>query len=156
MAVASALAIHEIPVARLLEEGKSLFCEHWKEVAENRDAQQFKLDEDAYVAMDRRGELLVLAIYDCDRLIGYSVCRLGTHLRDTDMLCCVSDAIYLAPAYRSTGMGAWLKRETETQARMRGANCMQWHAMKGSELDKQFAKNPRYIAQDVTYTRRLV
>lgn len=156
MVTASALEIRETTVDHLLREGQILFREHWREVGENRDARQLKLDELRYLALEQSGNLLLLAAYDDESIVGYSVALLaGPHIHDLDMAPCSSDALFVTKPYRGYGIGGRLMRETERLGKEVGCTCMLWHAMKGSELDLRLEASHRYTAQDVIYTRTL-
>jgi GNAT superfamily N-acetyltransferase len=155
-ATASVLAIREVSVDDILTAGQVLFVQHWREVAANRDAQHLRLDELRYRALDQQGAIFCLGAYDGDVLVGYSIALMsGPHLHDVEMWPCVSDAIYVAEAYRNKGLGARLMADTEKQAKVFGATLMVWHAMAGSDLDERLSQSTRYIAQDVSYTRKL-
>jgi GNAT superfamily N-acetyltransferase len=155
MAIATALDVREISVDRLLSEGQALFQEHWEEVGENRDSTQLKLDEARLRELGEKDILFVIGAYEETTLIGYCVCLIDTHLHDTDMTRCMCDALFVTKDYRGMRIGARLMRWVEVHAEVRGANIMQWHAMKGSELDRRLSESATYLAQDVTYTRRI-
>ena len=155
MPTSAALEIRQVSVDRILVDGAVMFQDHWAEVAQNRDVRRFGLDELRLRAMEQNGDLFVLAAYEGETLIGYSVCLIGNHLHDVNTLYAKSDALFVHKSHRRQGVGGRLVVATEREAKKRGASVMIWHAMVDTELDTRLASSRRYIAQDVTYTRRL-
>lgn len=86
---------------------------HWEELANNKDIRVLDVDMDAYVTLNRLGNIRVLTVRDDGKLIGYASFVIGNNLHYKTWKYAISDVYYLDPAYRKTGMGLSMFTEVE-------------------------------------------
>ena len=91
---------------------------------------------EAYRALENTGALLAIVVYAGAEIAGYATAFIGGHLHHAGLRYAHSDALYVAPAHRRSGLGLSLIRETERVARDKGARLMLWHAKPGTALEK--------------------
>lgn len=145
--------IRVIPVAQGLA-ATALLEEHWQEVALNKDLMRLKPLPKVYEALEASGKLLSLGAFVGDELVGYSATLVVPHLHYGDLIYANNDVLFLAARHRHSSLGLRLIRETERQAKLRGARLMCWHAKPGSALDALLARKG-YAVQDIIYSKEL-
>lgn len=127
---------------------------HAQELATHPHIMQVAPDWERYAAMEAADVLMGLFMYEDTHLIGYSVNFVVRHMHYSGLVYCQNDVLFLHPAYREGGFGAFLIRETEARAKARGAGFIVWHAKPNTPLDKLLPRMG-YAVQDVIHSREL-
>jgi predicted GNAT superfamily acetyltransferase len=141
-------------VAEMLEHSMKLFEDHWDEIALNKDLMALKPDEARYYAMEKEGKVLILAAWDGDELVGYSVNFLVNHLHYADLNLCSNDLLFVSKEHRQSRTGLKLMKETEIKAKGVGAELMLWHAKPDTALSAMLPRL-KYNVQDIIYSKEL-
>jgi len=138
-------------VDEMLANASELFSEHWEEIALNKQVMILKPDEQKYRAAEENGMLLILAAFEGDKVVGYSVNIVTNHLHYADLITCSNDLLFVTEGKRNGRLGLQLIRATEKMAKERGARLMLWHAKQGTPLEKMM---PRlgYGVQDIIFS----
>jgi predicted GNAT superfamily acetyltransferase len=138
-------------VDEMLANASELFSEHWEEIALNKQVMVLKPDEQKYRAAEENGMLLILAAFEGDKVVGYSVNIVTNHLHYADLITCSNDLLFVTEGKRNGRLGLQLIRATEKMAKERGARLMLWHAKQGTPLEKMM---PRlgYGVQDIIFS----
>lgn len=132
----------------------AIFDEHYEELALNKQVMVLKPAMDRYYAMEAQGMLLVIAAYQGDELVGYSVNFVMSHLHYADLWVCSNDLLFVTKAHRQGRLGLQLMRKTEELAKARGAQIMLWHAKKDTTLNTLLPRMG-YGVQDIIYSREI-
>ena len=132
----------------------SLLVEHREELTTNKKLMELNPDEDRYDKAEEDGVLLTLAAYEGDRLIGYSLTFIGSHLHYANFILANNDVIFVTKEFRKTKVGLQLIKETERLSKERGAAMVFWHAKENTALA---ALLPRMgcSVQDIIYSKEL-
>lgn len=146
--------IREVDVEDLFGVADKLLAEHWDEVALNKHIMVLDPDIDAYLAMRDSGFLLCVAAYDKGELVGYSINILKHHPHYKQLTVVQNDLLFVTKAYRKSGVGVRLIRETESKAKKLGVQMVLWHAKQHSTLD-QLLLSKGYQVQDIIYSKEL-
>jgi predicted GNAT superfamily acetyltransferase len=109
---------------------------------------------DSYEALEKAGNLLVLAVYKNDRLIGYSSTFLFKNFHYADLFYAQNDLLFIAKEHRDSLIGLRLIRATETKAKERGAQMMLWHAKENTPL-ASILERMKYRVQDIIFSKEL-
>lgn len=121
-------------VAEMRSLAGALFAAHYEEVAKNRQTTPLDPHWGRYEALEDSGQLIALAAWEGDRIIGYSVCLVTENLHYGSTVMAHNDVLYVEPAHRRSRLGLQLMRESERLAVARGAKRMTWHAKEGTAL----------------------
>lgn len=107
-----------------LEELKSLFPAHWKELALDQDKVPLDPQYDIYLQRDARGEVLFVAGRSGGRIVAYFVGFVapGLHYRTCSTL--TMDIFWVHPEFRGQGAGLELFKCVEREAKRRGVQRM--------------------------------
>jgi predicted GNAT superfamily acetyltransferase len=144
--------IREISAVDYLPDMWPLLAAHREELTVRKDIMELNPLVEVYRELEDKGTLLSLGVFDDDgSLIGYSINILAPNLHYGDVMMCQNDVLFLREDHRKGTLGLRLMRETESQAKARGAEVMVWHAKPGSNLD-QVLQRLRYDVQDIVYT----
>lgn len=130
-----------------------LLAVHREELTTNKQLMVLKPDWERYRVLEESGALFTLIAKDGDELIGYSCNLISTNLHYADLVYVHNDLLFLRADHRGT-TGLRLIRETEDEARRRGARLIVWHAKPGTVLDKLLLRRG-YRVQDVLYMKEL-
>lgn len=103
-----------------LEEMKSLFPAHWKELALNQDQVPLDPQYEVYLDRDARGEVVFVAMRDAGEMIGYFVGFVSPGLHYRTCLTCIMDIFFVRPDKRNGSAGIKLFRTVEKELRRRG------------------------------------
>ncbi len=82
------------------------------------------VDWDRYEVAESAGILLLLGLWDGDRLVGYSASVLDTLMHYRSVTACACDAFFVHEDY--TNLGTTLVWRTEEEAKREGADRMTW------------------------------
>lgn len=141
-------------VSEMLANAGELFEEHWDEIALNKQVMVLKPDEPRYRAMEQAGSLLILAAWEGEALVGYSVNFIINHLHYADLRLCSNDLLFITRSKRAGRLGLRLIRETEKCAAKRGAQLMLWHAKQNTPLAVMMPKMG-YGVQDIIFSKEI-
>lgn len=141
-------------VSEMLANAGELFEEHWDEIALNKQVMVLKPDEDRYRAMEQAGSLLILAAWEGETLVGYSVNFIVNHLHYADLRLCSNDLLFITRSKRAGRLGLKLIRETEKRAAEMGARLMLWHAKQDTALAVMMPKMG-YGVQDIIFSKEI-
>lgn len=128
--------------------------EHWDEVAKNKKLMVLNPDWAKYKLLADAGMLFCLVAYADNEIVGYSFNMLDTHLHYADLVYCNNDVLFVKKEYRSSTLGLRLIKETELEAKRRGAELMLWHAKEHTSLARIFELK-KYKVQDIIYSKEL-
>lgn len=143
--------IKEVGVNDIIDR-QDLLRMHYDEVAKNKSVMVLDPDKAKYQAIERAGKSLCLAAFADEKIVGYSVNIVDTHIHYADLVCCVNDVLFVDPVYRNGRCGLMLIKQTESVAKDRGAKLMLWHAKSGTALDLLMPKIG-YGVQDIIYSK---
>jgi predicted GNAT superfamily acetyltransferase len=138
-------------VDEMLANASELFSEHWEEIALNKQVMVLKPDEGKYRAAEANGMLLILAAFEGEKVVGYSVNVVTNHLHYADLITCSNDLLFVTEGKRNGRLGLQLIRATEKEAKQRGARLMLWHAKPGTPLEKMMPRLS-YGVQDIIFS----
>lgn len=113
------------PLAACLPEIKCLIPTHYEELSEHK-LRGIPLDPnfDHYLARDARGEVILIALRDAGKLVGYLVSFITPGLHYQSCLTCSSDIFFVYPDSRGMQGGVLLFQEWLREGHRRGANLM--------------------------------
>lgn len=120
------------PFEPFLEEVKPVLPIHWEELALDREHVPLDPQYDVYLARDRRGEVMSIALREDGALVGYFVGFIAPGLHYKTCLTLTMDIFYVLPEHRGSGGGFVLFKAVEREARRRGIQRM----FVGSKLHK--------------------
>jgi GNAT superfamily N-acetyltransferase len=89
----------------VIEEGKPLLFQHWKELTSYPDI-PLEPEWEWYRQMDEAGALKIFTLRHVDCLIGYSLFVVRPRHAHYDVSWAVNDIIWLSPDYRNIGVGS--------------------------------------------------
>lgn len=143
--------IKEVGVNDIIDR-QDLLKMHYDEVAKNKSIMVLDPDRAKYQAIESAGKSLCLAAFVDEKIVGYSVNIVDTHIHYVGLVCCVNDVLFVDPVYRNSRCGLMLIKQTESVAKDRGAKLMLWHAKSGTALDLLMPKIG-YGVQDIIYSK---
>jgi GNAT superfamily N-acetyltransferase len=100
-------------LVNVMEDIKPLLDKHWEEIATNKHAIKLNPDWDAYKILEDHGNLKIFTARDNDKLVGYFVVIVRTHIHYKDHLFAANDVLYLDKDYRKGFTGAKLIKFAE-------------------------------------------
>lgn len=131
---------------------QTLFASHYEEVAARRQNTPLSPDWLRYQALEQNGSLIILAAWEGDRIVGYSVSIVTTALHYSTTVFCQNDVLFVDEAHRRGRLGVRLIRETERIAVSEGTKRVFWHAKEGTALAAILPKLG-YGVHEVVYSR---
>lgn len=109
-----------------------LFPEHWEKLALDRDEIPLDPNYQSYGIMEERGELMLIALRDAGRLVGYWSASIAPGLHYQSTLTGMMDMWNIAPGYEGTMAPLILMRAVEKEYKRRGVR----KAFAGEKLHK--------------------
>ncbi len=131
-----------------------LLVDHREELTTNKALMVLAPDMPRYVACEQAGAFFMLVARENGAMVGYSANFIAQHLHYSALRYANNDVLFLAKDHRKGSLGLRLIRETEREAKARGAQLLVWHAKPGTSLDVVLPKKG-YRVQDVMYSRIL-
>lgn len=144
------MRVAEINIADHFEQALPLLRANWEETGFDAP---FDPSKDQYVAMQGCGALFAIGAFDGDQIIGYSTAIIVSYAHSKRYRYCATDALFVAPTYRHTTIGARLIAETERIAQDRGAHFIAWHTRAGTGFSEVLG-NHGYEPADVVMVRK--
>jgi GNAT superfamily N-acetyltransferase len=87
------------------EECTDIIQRHYEEIALSKNAQKLDPDWDEYDRLEKAGRVWLLTARHRDKLVGYFVMLVSTHLHYRTMTIALEDIHYLDPEYRKGWTG---------------------------------------------------
>ncbi len=141
-------------VDEMLAEATTLFEEHYKEIARNKEVMKLKPDETTYRQMEEMRKIFIFSARQNDVLIGYSVNFVTNHLHYADLKLAQNDLLFISKEQRGGRVGLKLIRETEKHATLLGCKLMLWHCKENTTLSSLLPRI-NYGVQDIIYSKEL-
>ena len=148
------MRIEEIKLTDHIDEMWELFSLHRDELATHKDIMVLKPDWDRYRNLENAGMLLTLAVYDENKIIGYSVTLLYHNMHYFDLADAFNDVLYIHSSYRNRPWGIRLIKRTEDEVRKRGAKMMLFHGKPGTVFSTIMPRMG-YNVQDIVLSKEL-
>lgn len=134
----------------------SLLHAHWKEVALNQNSFPLAPDWERYELLEANGSLIMMAAWNGETMVGYSVTILHRPLHYVGNLSADNDVLYVHPSYRNSRLGRRLMRDTEKAAKSAGADLLTWHAKKDTPLERVLDRSGSgFVVHDIIYSKEL-
>lgn len=146
------IEIRPSTVDEMLASADILFEEHYQELAIDKTLMVLKPDVERYKLLEQNGVMMILAAFVGGVMAGYSVNLITNNLHYSDLKMCQNDILFVASAHRAGRLGLKLIKETERQAKQRGAGIMLWHAKPGTALEA-IAPKLGYRVQDIMFSK---
>lgn len=112
------------PWATFIEEAKPLLPLHWEELALDKDKVPLAPRYDVYDARDAEGMVMVVAMRQAGKLVGYFIGFVSPGLHYETCLTLTMDIFWIAPEHRGQNGGALLFKTVEAEAKRRGVQRM--------------------------------
>lgn len=131
-----------------------LLSEHREELTTHKHIMELKPDLERYAALEQAGNLVSLALYDKDRIVGYSVSVVVKNIHYADLVYALNDVLFVGALYRGSSWGVKLIHETEKLCKLHGAKLMMWHGKPATAFSDMM---PRlgYRVQDIMFSKEL-
>jgi GNAT superfamily N-acetyltransferase len=148
------MKIEQILATDKIEECWGLLSLHREELATYKNIMILKPDIAKYKSLENSDKLLTLALYDDDRIVGYSVLIFSDNLHYLDLHYAHNDILYVHPDYRNSKWGLKLIAESEHIAKSRGAKMILWHGKEKTQFAELMPKLG-YKVQDIVFSKEL-
>jgi GNAT superfamily N-acetyltransferase len=129
-----------------------LFEDHWQEIALNKGVMTLSPNWKSYYELEERGQLVALAAWFGDELVGYSVSFVFPHSHYSQVSVMQNDVLFVDKAHRKGGLGLRLIAETENIAAERGCQVVLFHSKKDTTLGKILDRRG-YGIQDIIHSK---
>lgn len=152
---AVAVEIRESWVSEVRQKAGALIAEHFAEIATHKASKPLDPDWAAYERAEQAGDLLVLAAFAGEEMVGYALTRIGMHIHSRELLTLHNSALFVGKEHRAGGVGVRLIRATEDCARSLQRKCfVSWHAKPDTALA---AILPRlgYALEDLIFVKEV-
>lgn len=148
------MKIVEVKATEKIQECWDLLQDHREELATHKNIMVLKPDIKKYKSLEDSGQLITLALYDGDKIVGYSVTLLVNALHYADLPVAQNDIIYIRKDLRKGLWGIKLIKETEKLAASRGAKFITFHGKEKTAFSELMPKIG-YGVQDIIFSREL-
>lgn len=143
--------ITELPLDQLRQEAQPLFEAHCAELTVGGVALNI-----AWEVFEALGDgLHVVAAYDGDALVGYSVSIFVPRHLHYDFAFVQNDVLFVLESHRGGSIGGRLMAATRAFAKAAGAAQVFWHAKRGTALHEQLEKSDRFTCRDIIYSEKV-
>jgi len=149
------MRIAPVTAALLREHADALIKAHYDEIARKKHLMVLDPDWEKYELLESVGKLFGLAAYDDDRLVGYSLNLIDTHLHYRGLIYAQNDVVFVDPDYRGARVFPLLNVAAEKRAKALGAKLFLMHAKEGSDLERILRKRSEYAVQDIIFAKEL-
>ncbi len=148
------MRISEIKATENIKEMWELFVLHREELATYKHIMKVNPDVAMYKILEDTGKIFTLALYDENKIVGYSVTLVFTHMHYSDTIHAQNDLIFVHPDYRRGRHGIKLIAETERIAKERGAKFIIFHGKEGTKFCELMPKMG-YTVHDIVFTKEI-
>jgi GNAT superfamily N-acetyltransferase len=148
------ISIKEIKASEHIDEAWELLELHRQELTTHKHIMVLKPNIDVYKKLEEQGKIYSLALYDDERIVGYSVTMLSPNLHYADLVVAQNDVLFVHPDYRNGMWGIKLIAETKRLGKELGAGFVTFHG----KPDTPFSEiMPRlgFGIQDIIYSMEL-
>lgn len=101
---------------------EKLFPAHWEKLALDKDSVPLDPQYDEYARRERNGELMMVALRDGGRMVGYWVAVIAPGLHYRTCITAIMDMWFVLPEYENGVAAMILMRAVEREYRRRGIN----------------------------------
>ncbi len=119
---------------RTIGQESDLLKDHWQEIASNKELMVLNPNWVRYYELEERDQFAMLAAWDGEVMVGYSVNFVFQHLHYSALTVMSNDIFYVDRDYRAGGLGVRLLNETEKLAREMECGILLFHSKPGSDL----------------------
>jgi len=113
-----------------------LIKRHYAELTLDKDVMKLAPDWDRYNELNSLGKLSIVAAYDGDKMVGYSVFFLNEHIHYKNNIIANNDVLFLAPEYRLGMTGIKLIKYSEMILQQLGVSKVIWHVKMAKDFRK--------------------
>lgn len=139
----------------MFRDGLHLLSEHNMELRADDGMGRFKPNEAAYHWVEKMGCLLLLGVWQKQRMVGYTVTIISADLHDADLVIAHCNLIFITKTMRKGALGIKLMRETEQKAKARGAHEIIWQAKVNTTFSRLLAEMRDTQLHGVIYKKEL-
>ncbi len=104
-----------------------LWKAHWEEIAADQNKIPLAPDIKKYLELQDRDNLLTVVVRSDEKIVGYCIMFVTTHMHYKTTVFATNDVIYLSPPYRKGVAGIRLIKKTEEFLKERGVHKVLWH-----------------------------
>lgn len=140
------IEVREGSLADNIDSIDDLLSENWAETGFDFP---LKLDKERYKQFEALGILVVIGVFDGDKVVGYSLASVLPHPFNPDVVFCNSDVMFLTKEYRTSSTGTKLINETKRVAKARGATKLFWHARGNTKFSRMLRNRGHHLADEV-------
>jgi hypothetical protein len=137
-----------------VEEMKPLFVEHWREIGVDHDVCPMDMDYDMYQKYHEIGYLKITTVRSVEKMVGYCMALVCTHLHYRRTLFALGDLYYLDPEYRTGAAGVRMFVEHEKNMRALGVTKMTTISKRHHDRSVMF-EQLGWSAQETVFTKCL-
>jgi len=113
-----------------------LIKRHYAELTLDKDVMKLAPDWDRYNELNNLGKLSIVAAYDGEKIVGYSVFFLNEHIHYKNNIIANNDVLFLAPEYRLGMTGIKLIKYSEMILQQLGVSKVIWHVKQAKDFRK--------------------
>ena len=113
-----------------------LIKRHYAELTLDKDVMKLAPDWDRYNELNSLGKLSIVAAYDGEKIVGYSVFFLNEHIHYKNNIIANNDVLFLAPEYRLGMTGIKLIKYSEMILQQLGVSKVIWHVKMAKDFRK--------------------
>ena len=113
-----------------------LIKRHYAELTLDKDVMKLAPDWDRYNELNSLGKLSIVAAYDNEKIVGYSVFFLNEHIHYKNNIIANNDVLFLAPEYRLGMTGIKLIKYSEMILQQLGVSKVIWHVKQAKDFRK--------------------
>lgn len=145
------MPVREVNIAEYFDATLPLMQDNWRETGFDFE---FAPSRQIYETAQANGVLLALGAFHNEELVGYATAVLTEHAFNPTVKMCLTDALFVSPAYRSGTLPGKLMLTVERIAKERGAKFVMWHTRAGTKLADVLRKRG-YLDADTVVMKEL-
>jgi hypothetical protein len=123
--------VREVSIAGHIDNALPLMALNWDETGFDFP---FDPDTEHYKRMEDIGLVFAVGAFDMGELIGYAVVAVTAHPHSKRVLCGLTDAVYVHPAYRTGATVHRLRKAVRDGVKTRGGQYVLWHTRGGTDF----------------------
>jgi hypothetical protein len=141
-------------VDSIKDEIQLLIKRHYAELTLDKDVMKLAPDWDRYNELNSLGKLSIVAAYDGEKMVGYSVFFLNEHIHYKNNIIANNDVLFLAPEYRLGMTGIKLIKYSEMILQQLGVSKVIWHVKMARDF-RRLLHRMGYQDEDIIVGRAL-
>lgn len=126
--------------------------DNWQESGLADDKLMLDPDVAKYCQMEELGMVFCLAAFSGDRIVGYSMNFVVQHMHASKTVFAGNDVIFVTQEFRNSRAGLMLIKETEREAKRRGASMMVWGAKPDTAL-ATLVQRLGYVQREISFVK---